>query len=119
MEQAHRENNLTVVRERAVLVGCLLPGMNVDPHEPLGELRSLADTAGAIVVDELLQNKHKPEPATFIGSGKVKELAEMIAAQRADVVIFENDLSPSQISNVEEAVNCKVIDRSELILDIF
>jgi GTP-binding protein HflX len=118
MEQGKREI-MTVMRERAILVAAILPDMDVDPHDPLGELRSLADTAGAIVVDELMQNKNKPEPATFIGSGKVNELAEMVAAQNANVVIFENDLSPSQISNVEEAINCKVIDRSELILDIF
>jgi GTP-binding protein HflX len=100
-------------------VACLLPGHEADPHDPLGELRSLADTAGAQVVDELIQNRPKPDPATFIGSGKAQELAEMARTHRADVVIFDNDLSPSQIANVKEAVLCKVLDRSELILDIF
>ncbi|MCE9590311.1 MAG: GTPase HflX [Planctomycetes bacterium] len=119
MEQGKRENKSTVVRESALLVACLLPGFNGDPHDPLGELRSLADTAGAIVVDELMQNKHKPEAKTFIGKGKVSEIAEMVRARGIDVVIFDNDLSPSQIGNIEEVVGCKVIDRSELILDIF
>ncbi len=100
-------------------MACLLPGHEADPHDPLGELRSLADTAGARVVDELIQNRPKPDPATFIGSGKAHELAEMARTHRADVVIFDNDLSPSQIANVEEVVLCKVLDRSELILDIF
>ncbi|MCC6580572.1 MAG: GTPase HflX [Phycisphaeraceae bacterium] len=106
-------------RERAVLAAVLLPGMDIDPHDPLAELRALADTAGAVVVDQLLQNKQKPDSATFMGSGKVEDLAQLVAAQNAHLVIFENDLSPSQIGNVEEIVQCKVLDRSELILDIF
>ena len=79
MEQMAREN-LTVARERAVLVGCLRPNHKGDPHDPLSELRALADTAGAIVVDELLQKRHKPVAATFIGKGKVEELGEMVRA---------------------------------------
>ncbi|MCX5661134.1 MAG: GTPase HflX [Planctomycetota bacterium] len=118
MEQSEREN-LTVNRERAVLAAALLPNNHSDPHDPLGELRSLADTAGAVVVDELLQNKQKPDAATFIGKGKVDELAAMVRTHSAHVVIFDNDLSPSQISNIEEVTHCKVLDRSELILDIF
>jgi len=110
---------LKVAKERAVLAGCLLPGMAVDPHDPLGELRSLADTAGAVVVDELLQKKHKPDAATFLGKGKVEELRAMCDAHDAHVVIFENDLSPSQIGKVEKIIERKVLDRSELILDIF
>jgi GTP-binding protein HflX len=119
MEQGQREHNLTVVQERAVLAACLLPNNQANPHDPLDELRSLADTAGAVVIDELIQNKAKPEPATFMGKGKVEELATMVRAHKAHVAIFENDLSPSQIGNIEEVVQCKVIDRSELILDIF
>lgn len=119
MEQGHRENNVAVATERAVLVAALLPNDGLDPHDPLGELRSLADTAGAVVMDELMQKRSKPDPATFIGKGKVRELAEMVKFHEAEVVLFENDLSPSQIAKVEEAVECKVLDRSELILDIF
>ena len=102
-----------------MLVAALLPDSQADPNDPLAELRSLADTAGAIVVDEVLQVRDRPDAATFIGSGKVKDIAEAAAAQKADVIIFENDLSPSQIGNIEEVCKVKVIDRSELILDIF
>ncbi len=119
MEQGLRENNVAVALERAVLVAALLPNDGLDPHDPLGELRSLADTAGAVVVDELMQKRIKPDPATFIGKGKVRELAEMVKFHNAEVVLFENDLSPSQIAKVEKEVACKVLDRSELILDIF
>jgi len=80
---------------------------------------TLADTAGAVVVDELIQNRKKPDAKTFVGKGKTKDLAEMVKTHKAAVLIFDNDLSPSQIRNVEEVVECKVIDRSELILDIF
>ncbi len=114
-----QREKMTVVKERAILAACLLPDHQCDPHDPLNELRALADTAGAIVVDELIQNKHKPDPATFMGKGKVEELAALVTRQGADVVLFENDLSPSQLSNIEEQVKCKVLDRSELILDIF
>ncbi len=102
-----------------MLVACLLPNNQADPHDPLGELRSLADTAGAVVVDELIQHRNKPDPGTFIGSGKTQELGAMAKAVEADVVIFDNDLSPSQIGNIEKEIECKVLDRSELILDIF
>ncbi|MEM9020210.1 MAG: GTPase HflX [Planctomycetota bacterium] len=119
MELGKRETNVAVVAEKAVLVGLLLPNDGLDPHDPLGELRSLADTAGAVVVDALMQKRVTPDPKTFIGKGKVQELAEMVRYHRAEVVLFENDLSPSQIAKVEEAVECKVLDRSELILDIF
>ena len=118
MTQVQRET-LRVRKERAILVACLLPGHQNDPHNPLGELRALADTAGAIVVDELMQNRQKPDAAAFIGSGKLRELGEMVQAHEAEVVIFDNDLSPSQIGNIEAVAACKVLDRSELILDIF
>jgi GTP-binding protein HflX len=117
--EALTRQKLTVDRERAVLVACMLPGNETDPHDPLGELRSLVDTAGGVTVDELIQNKHHPEPATFIGKGKVEELAERVRAREAQVVIFDHELSPSQIGNIEEVVGVKVLDRSELILDIF
>lgn len=118
MEQGSREI-LTVRHERAILVALLLPGYTADPHDPLGELASLANTAGAVVVDQLMQKKRRPASGTFIGSGKVRQLAEMVEAHKADTIIFDNDLSPSQISNIEKVVECKVLDRSELILDIF
>ncbi|MEO0477441.1 MAG: GTPase HflX [Planctomycetota bacterium] len=119
MELGKREQSMAVAQEKAVLVGVLLPNDGLDPHDPLGELRALADTAGAEVVDELMQKRAKPDSATFLGKGKVEELKEMVKFHSADVVLFENDLSPSQIAKVEERVECKVLDRSELILDIF
>ncbi|MEX0886832.1 MAG: GTPase HflX [Phycisphaeraceae bacterium] len=118
MPQISREQ-LSVQQERAILVACLLPDDGSDPHDPLDELRALADTAGAIPVDELLQKRQKPDPGTFIGSGKARELREMAEVHDADVVIFDNELSPSQIGNIEKIVERKVLDRSELILDIF
>ena len=118
MEQGHR-HVLSVTRERAILVACLRPGHRNDPHDPLGELSSLADTAGAVVVDHLIQHRNRPVAATYIGSGKAAELAAMVEARAADVVVFDNDLSPSQIGNLEQRIACKVLDRSELILDIF
>lgn len=118
MESGTRDN-FAVDTEKAVLAGIILPDFGGDPHDPLSELRSLADTAGAEIADELLQKMMKPKPGTFIGTGKLRELAEMVKAHEADVVLFENDLSPRQIANIEEVVECKVLDRSELILDIF
>lgn len=118
MNQLKREQ-LSVHQEQAVLAAALLPNFNGDPHDPLAELRALADTAGAVVVDQVMQKRDKPDPATFIGKGKVEEVAAIVRTHGAEVVLFDNDLSPRQIANVEEVVNCKVLDRSELILDIF
>ena len=89
------------------------------PTTPLDELRSLAGTAGAVPVAEILQKKSKPEPSTFLGRGKVQQVAEAIRMHDAQVAIFENDLTPRQIANLEERIEAKVVDRSELILDIF
>lgn len=114
-----RAGKLSVEQESAILVACLLPGHESDPQDPLSELRSLAETAGVVVVDEMIQHRNKPDATTFIGSGKARELAEMAKLHEAEVVIFDNDLSPSQIARLEETIEKKVIDRSELILDIF
>ena len=119
MEYGKREQSMAVATERAVLVGVLLPNDGLDPHDPLGELRALADTAGAQVIDELMQKRSKPSAKTFLGKGKVQELKEMVQFHNADVVLFENDLSPSQLAKIEEIVEVKILDRSELILDIF
>lgn len=119
MEYGKREQSMAVATEKAVLVGVLLPNDGLDPHDPLGEMRALADTAGAEVVDELMQKRSKPDSATYLGKGKLQELKEMVKFHEAQVVLFENDLSPSQIAKVEEHVEAKVLDRSELILDIF
>lgn len=118
MSQIHREQ-LNVAAERAVLVAVHLPGRFRDAKDCFNELRSLAETAGARVVGELAQSRDKPSGRTYIGKGKTRELADLVGATRATLVIFDNDLAPSQIRAVEEETQCKVVDRSELILDIF
>ncbi len=105
--------------ERAVLAACLLPDSRNDPRDPLGELRELAETAGARVVAEVTQNRRRPEAGTYIGTGKLDEILKIKDEVSANLVIFDNDLSPAQIRNIEEKLSCRAIDRSELILDIF
>ena len=105
--------------ERALLVAALLPDSKNDPDDPLGELRSLTRTAGAEVVDEMVAKRRKVHPGLYVGSGKAEQIAERVEANEVDVVIFDNDLTPAQIRDLEEIIHCKVIDRSELILDIF
>lgn len=118
MAQNQREQ-VQVVAEKAVLVAVLLPKSLAGPDDALDELRALAETAGAVVVGELIQNRVKPSGKTYLGKGKAQELADLVSMMGASLVIFDNDLSPSQISALEEGTECKVIDRSELILDIF
>ena len=108
-----------VSAEPAILVGVRTRGSRMDFEDPLGELRDLAETAGARVVGELLQNREAPNGRTYLGKGKVEELVAMVGELGARVVIFDNELSPSQIQALEEEAKVKVIDRSELILDIF
>jgi len=114
----HREE-LSVHQESAVLVSVALPNRPWLGDDPLDELRGLAGTAGAKVVGELLQKREHVVPGTYIGKGKVEELIAVVQSTDADVVIFDNDLSPAQVRSLEKATNVKVIDRSELILDIF
>ncbi|NJP31086.1 GTPase HflX [Micromonospora thermarum] len=91
------------------------PGTEVS----LAELRRLADTDGLSVVDEVVQNRPRPDPATFVGSGKVDELAALTERTGADLVIADGELSPGQVRNLEERVGVRVVDRTALILDIF
>jgi GTP-binding protein HflX len=107
-------------QERAALVG-LLNGASrhFDPEHPLDELAGLASAAGAAVVLRVLQERPKPDPATFLGSGKVASLAASCDELDVDVVIFDNELSPAQLRNLEEKLDRKVVDRTQLILDIF
>ena len=105
--------------ERAVLVSVLLPDTKADLRDPLGELKALAESARTDVVDAMIQKRMSLSSAYALGKGKVAELAERVQANDADVVIFDNELSPRQIRGLEKAVERKVIDRSELILDIF
>ncbi|MEM1165710.1 MAG: GTPase HflX [Planctomycetota bacterium] len=119
MGQPKERQDIQVKRERAVLAACYLPGDRFDERDPLGELRSLAETAGATVVGELMQKRDRPEAATYMGRGKVDELKAMCDELKAAVVIFDHELSPNQIAAIEKILEKKVIDRSELILDIF
>jgi GTP-binding protein HflX len=112
-------DELTVHLERAFLVSVALPERPWIGSDPLDELRGLAATAGATVVGGLCQRRLKINPGTYIGKGKLQELQEQVEATDADVVIFDNDLSPAQIHSLEKATKVKVLDRSELILDIF
>jgi GTP-binding protein HflX len=111
--------SLSVQRERALLVKVPLPGVDFDPRNPLGELASLAETAGAEVVDYVIQKRTQISAATYVGKGKVQEIRERADANNATVVIFDNELTPSQIRALEEGIERKILDRSELILDIF
>ena len=95
--------------EKALLVGITA----------LDELRELADSAGARVIGEVIQNRNRPDPATYLGKGKVFELRDRIVAESADIVIFDDELSPSQQKNIEEIIEAKVVDRPGLILEIF
>ena len=119
MPYQKERSEISIQRELAVLAAVRLPGSSFDERDPLGELRALAETAGARAVGELVQNRDRPEPGTYIGSGKLEELRAMCAELGAGVVIFDHELSPKQIANIEKVVERKVIDRSELILDIF
>jgi GTP-binding protein HflX len=92
---------------------------DLDAEESLAEFRELLLSAGGQVVAELLQRRPRPDPATLIGSGKVEEIAGVAASTNADLVLFDHDLSPTQLRNLEAALPCRVLDRTQLILDIF
>ena len=105
--------------ERAVLVGIILPHTTIDLRAPLAELAALAESAGVSVVDSMIQKRMGIGSALALGKGKVTELMERVVTAEANVVIFDNELTPRQIRALEKRIECKVIDRSELILDIF
>jgi GTPase len=105
--------------ERVVLVGVWTDGTVEDADNSLAELKLLAETAGSVVLDALSQRRQKPDPATYIGPGKVDHLAQVVAATGADTVICDGELSASQLRNLEDKVRVKVVDRTALILDIF
>lgn len=108
---------LKVKKERAILVAVIIKGRG--NGDDLVELTALAQSAGAVVVDRFQQKLRRPHPVRYIGKGKAEQLAERVERFKADVIIFDNDLSPGQIREIEKIVKIKVIDRSELILDIF
>ena len=105
--------------ERVVLVGVWTEGSAEMAENSLAELKALAETAGSEVLDGVIQRRDKPDPATYIGSGKVIELRQIVVATGADTVICDGELSPSQLRQLEDKLKVKVVDRTALILDIF
>src|SRR5258706_99421 len=109
-----------IQRERAALVGLFNDSpRHFDPEHALDELAGLASAAGAHAVLRVQQERAKPDPATFLGKGKVAMLAAASGEARVDTVIFDNELSPAQLRNLEDALDRRVVDRTQLILDIF
>ncbi|MFI5700769.1 GTPase HflX [Streptomyces xanthochromogenes] len=105
--------------ERVVLVGVWTTGTLKDAENSLAELAALAETAGALVLDGVYQRRDKPDPATYIGSGKAQELRDIVLETGADTVVCDGELTPGQLIHLEDVVKVKVVDRTALILDIF
>lgn len=105
--------------EQVVLVGVWTSGTADQAERSLQELARLAETAGAVVLDGVIQRRDRPDPASYIGSGKAKELREIVVSAEADTVICDGELSPGQLRHLEDIVKVKVVDRTWLILDIF
>jgi len=105
--------------ERVVLIGVWSDGTFEQSNRSMAELAALAETAGSQVLDALVQRRDRPDPATFIGSGKLQELRQIVENSEADTVVCNGELSPSQLSKMESVVKVKVVDRTWLILDIF
>ncbi|MGA1701183.1 MAG: GTPase HflX [Candidatus Nanopelagicales bacterium] len=105
--------------EQVVLVGVWTEGTAEEAERSLRELAALAETAGALVLDGVIQRRDRPDPATYIGSGKARELRELVVLTGADTVICDGELSPGQLRHLEDVVKVKVVDRTWLILDIF
>lgn len=113
-----RKRAQQVDQEIAIVVRVVFPDDAIE-FDPLDEVEGLAKTAGAMVVTGMIQRRERPDNKTFLGKGKVEELMQLVEFHAADVVIFDNELGPAQNRNLEVALNCKVLDRTELILDIF
>lgn len=105
--------------ERVVLVGVWTDGTVEEAENSMAELAALAETAGSEVLDGVIQRRDKPDPATYIGSGKARELRDIVAATGADTVVCDGELTPGQLIQLEDVVKVKVVDRTALILDIF
>ncbi len=116
MKKSERAQSLA--RESAVLVRVIL-SEDTSAESPLAELEGLATTAGTEIVGRMVQHREAPDVKTYLGKGKVDELRQLVEREEADIVIFDNNLSPAQTRNLEKAVEVKVLDRIELILDIF
>src|SRR5688572_6879311 len=105
--------------ERVVLIGVWTEGSARDAENSLAELAALAETAGSLVLEGLIQRRDRPDPATYVGSGKARELRDIVVGSGADTVICDGELTPGQLRQLEAVVKVKVIDRTALILDIF
>ncbi|RYE23795.1 MAG: GTPase HflX [Sphingobacteriaceae bacterium] len=109
-----------IKQEKAVLVGIITPNETEEQErEYLEELEFLVDTAGGLTVKTFTQKMQRPERATFVGTGKLEEIKAYVAAEEIDMVVFDDELSPSQLRNIENELQVKILDRSNLILDIF
>lgn len=113
-----RDRKQSVESENAILIGVIFSSED-DKVAPLDELQGLAEAAGAHVVGRLTQRRDRPAAATYLGAGKVDELADLVDQCDANLILFDNELSPAQTRNLEIATGVKVLDRTELILDIF
>jgi GTP-binding protein HflX len=114
-----KRENLEVHAKRAVLAAVLEPSPFLDKERALDEIQGLAETAGARVVGKMVQVRETPDPGTYMGRGKLEELRALTESTGADLILFDNMLSPAQGKNVEEETGKQVVDRSEVILDIF
>ena len=107
-------------KERAILVGLIYPGQDEDQsRDYLAELSFLTETAGAEPVYSFVQRLRMPDPKTFVGSGRISEIASYVSENGIDLAIFDDELSAAQIRNIENVLKCRVLDRTNLILDIF
>jgi GTPase len=114
------ENITEIKKERAVLVGVITNDQSEEQvKEYLDELVFLTDTAGAIPVKKYMQRVNIPNPRTYIGSGKLEEIKQFVLENEIDIVIFDDELSPSQQRNIERELEIRIVDRTHLILDIF
>ena len=119
LETDERVSQASSPRQSKGTTGVARQAHGLDAEESLAEFRELLVSAGGEVAAELLQRRPRPDPATLIGSGKVEEIAAVAASTNADLVLFDHDLSPTQLRNLEAALPCRVLDRTQLILDIF
>jgi GTP-binding protein HflX len=115
-----KEKKRTDRPEKALIVGLITPAQNKDKvEEYLNELAFLVDTAGGVVVKRFTQKLGYPNPQTYVGSGKLEEIFQYVKAEEIDLVVFDDELGPSQLRNLEKVLECKILDRTNLILDIF
>ncbi|MFZ4740110.1 MAG: GTPase HflX [Bacteroidales bacterium] len=110
----------TSKQETAVLIGLIYQNQDIEQvNEYLDELAFLVDTAGGIAIKRFIQRLERPDSRTFVGSGKLAEIKEYIEAESVNIAVFDDELTPSQIRNIEKELECKILDRTNLILDIF